>query len=558
MKRKLALVLFSFGISVIVVAGLLFPAHPAVAQDRARRDLGPYETLVTDGSGQQVIVAVFPLPPPQTTMAVADVPDIRVAGATNTLLEVPAYFWSYGCSATSAAMLFGYYDRIGYGNMYTGPTNGGVSPLDNSVWGRTTYPNVVSGESPLSATHNGIDGRSTKGHVDDYWVDYQSPGDPYAGHWAEHAIGTCTGDYMGTNQWKYGSPVAYNSDGGTLFVFNPSGDPTYDYTAMEPTYRDGGHGMRLFAESRGYSVVTDFNQYIQGQGTDPAKGFTFANFQSEIDAGRPVLIHLAGHTMLGYGYNSTGNTIYVHDTWDYSSHTMTWGGTYSGLQHMGVTVIRLQVVPPSVTNSAGATNITLAGARLNSEVTATGGANPTVHIYWGTTDGGTTPAGWAHDVNLGVTPAGASYTDISGLAGNTTYYYRSYAVNSGGGGWAPATSSFLTRSLPTMEPIAEPEHGYYSAAPVLTNFGFGDGQGLDDGWYQMDSYPRGHGYLYRVSPMSPELRGTATIGLFLALELSAREVIRYILKLPTTRERSKANRGNGPGNSTKTPRDPQW
>ena len=436
-------------------------------------------------------MARFPLPPPRTKMAVADVPDVHVAGATNTLLNVPAFYWSYGCSATSAAMLFGYYDRIGYANMYTGPTNGGVSPLDNSIWGRTTYPHVVSGECPLSASHNGIDDRSTNGHVDDYWVDYLSTGDPYAGHWAEHTIGTCTADYMGTNQWKYGSPVVYNQDGGTIFFFIPNGDPTYDYAAEEPTYRDGGHGMRLFAESRGYTVVTNFNQLIQGQGTDPAKGFTFANFQSEIDAGHPVLVQLEGHTMLGYGYNSTGNVVYVHDTWDYSSHTMTWGGTYNGMQHYGVTVMRLQVIPPSVTNSTGATNITVTGARLSGEVTTTGGASPTFHIYWGPTDGGTTPGGWANDVNLGVKPAGALYADISGLAVNTTYYYRSYAVNSGGGAWATATTSFLTHSLPTMEPIVEPEHRYYSVAPVLTNFGFDDAQALDSGWYQMDSYSPG-------------------------------------------------------------------
>ena len=92
----------------------------------------------------------------------------HIAGAINSLSNVPAFDWSYGCSATSAAMLFGYYDRTDYGSMYTGATNGGVCPLDNSVWGHTTYPGVTCGECPLSATHNGIDGRAIKGHVDDW------------------------------------------------------------------------------------------------------------------------------------------------------------------------------------------------------------------------------------------------------------------------------------------------------------------------------------------------------------------------------------------------------
>ena len=62
-------------------------------------------------------MAVFPLAPPEIKMAAAAVPDVHVAGDINSLTGVPAFDWSYGCSATSAAMLFGYYDRTGYSNM---------------------------------------------------------------------------------------------------------------------------------------------------------------------------------------------------------------------------------------------------------------------------------------------------------------------------------------------------------------------------------------------------------------------------------------------------------
>lgn len=47
---------------------------------------------------------------------------------------------------------------------------------------------------------------------------------------------------------------------------------------------------------------------------------------------------------------------------------------------------------PTVTNSTGASNVTHNSARLNGEVTSTGGENPTAHIYWGATDGVTTPS----------------------------------------------------------------------------------------------------------------------------------------------------------------------
>jgi transcriptional regulator CtsR len=327
----------SFILSLCLIFSLTISIVPQIV---LAEPASPYEKIIIDPSGRQLIQAICPSPPPKIKIDVATVPDVHIEEAINTLSNVPAFDWSYGCSATSASMLFGYYDRTSYSNMYTGPTNGGVCPLDNSVWGHTTYPSVTCGECPLSATHNGIDGRTIKGHVDDYWIDYSNAGpDPYLGNWAEHTLGDCTGDYMGTNQAKYS-----NIDGGTTFYFYPNGDPLYDYTGSEPTYRDGCHGMKLFAQSRGYTVVTNFNQLIQGQGTDPNKGFTFADFQAEIDAGRPVLIQVTGHTMLGYGYDTSTNTIYVHNTWDYNNHTMTWGGTYSGMQHRAVTVIRLETL----------------------------------------------------------------------------------------------------------------------------------------------------------------------------------------------------------------------
>ena len=42
--------------------------------------------------------------------------------------------WELGCSATSAGDIAAIYDREEYPNIYTGPANGGVMPLDNSSW----------------------------------------------------------------------------------------------------------------------------------------------------------------------------------------------------------------------------------------------------------------------------------------------------------------------------------------------------------------------------------------------------------------------------------------
>ena len=283
------------------------------------------------------------LPPPvwQTN---ANVPDVSITSQQGISADVPALDWSYGCSATSAAMDFGYFDRTAYPNMYTGPTNGGVFPLTNAVWG--------TGENPLSASHKGIDGRTVKGHVDDYYSAYGSSIDPYYGSWTEHSPKDSLGDFMGTSQYYHWQ----NVDGGTTFFFATNGAPLSDYTGSEsatPAKRDGTHGMKLFAESRGYSVTSDYNQYIYGYNGN-TQGFTYTQYKAEIDAGYPVLIQLSGHTMLGVGYSGT-NQIIVHDTWDYADHTMTWGGTYGGMQHFGVTVFHLA---PSGTPSPASITVT--------------------------------------------------------------------------------------------------------------------------------------------------------------------------------------------------------
>ncbi len=303
-------------------------------------------------NGKLVYEVIVPGRPPDDFRApVVMLPAGDQAGTT-VLPGVPALDWCYGCSATSAAMMFGYSDNPtqGYTNMYAGPTNGGLFPLNNSVWG--------SGECPLSATHMGYDGLTTHGHVDDYWIDYGQPGpDPYViNGWTEHTHADCTADFMGTNQWKYQC-----TDGATYFFFNTDGSPLYDYPDTGG-YRDGCHGMRLFVESRGYTVLENFTQLIMGYGGN-TQGYTFSDFQNDIDAGRPVMIQVAGHSMLGFGYDTVTNAVYIHDTWDYSDHQMTWGADYYGMEHYGVTVVRMApaivpALPDMLIRIAGETSYT--------------------------------------------------------------------------------------------------------------------------------------------------------------------------------------------------------
>ncbi len=289
---------------------------------------------------EKQIIAGPPRPPLGITRTTVNIPvPTSVEGIK--ILQVPTYKWSFGCSATAAAMIAAYYDRTNYPDIYTGPTNDGIMPMDNSVW-----PNWIDdsgdirAQCPLSATHLGLDDREVKGHVDDYWIQYGSlDNDPYYNHWTEHKHNSCTADFMKTNQTtKYG-----NFDGATAF---------YDYsdtcipltsTDMERfgiNNLDGGYGFKLFFESRGYKVKLQYNQNIDSNCN--SGGFTFAQYKAEINKGHPVLINLAGHSVVGIGYNNSNQTVYLNDTWDYSIHSMTWGGSYAGMKQLSVSIINLK------------------------------------------------------------------------------------------------------------------------------------------------------------------------------------------------------------------------
>lgn len=388
-------------------------------------------TVVLDGiSIDEIIINGPPTPPPGYERTTVELPEPNPAAGVNVLSNVPAFDWSFGCSATSAAMIAGYYDRTLYSNMYAGPTNGGVMPLDNSSWPDVVISGETRHQCPLSATRNTVDGRSIKGHVDDYWVQYgSSAADPFDGNWAEHSYGECTGDYMKTNQDAYG-----NTDGSTTFWYYTSGAPisAAQLEALGVGYYDvdGGYGLKLFYESRGYTVTSMYNQYIEEQGSTPGLGFTYAQYKAEIDAGRPVMIHLAGHTIVGLGYDDTSsNLMYIHDTWDYTTYTMTWNSTYGGMQHIGVTIVQLQspgdqswylhnddVMYKGVTNKtegsvsigASASNIWIADEAATADVTFSGSAWTGQVVFTSAPTGGGSPHTFT--MEIGYSTDGSDFT----------------------------------------------------------------------------------------------------------------------------------------------------
>jgi hypothetical protein len=488
-RKALLLIVLFFGALFVFGAANLLTVH-------AQTDGNPYyKSRVFKSNGQEITQSIIsgpphPVPGVMVQPAAVQLPLPGQYSAIHSLV-VPAYNWVFGCSSVSGSMIAAYYDRNGYPAMYTGPTNGGVMPLDNSAWGTwsdgtDTYPNI-----PLAASHMGVDGRATKGSIDDYWILYGSAAaDPFiTGSWTQHTPGTAIGDYMKTSQSTFG-----NTDGSSSFFNYTTSGSQLTCAAMETmsdgaghtiSYSDATYGRKLFYQARGYTVTTCYSQ-----NTDRvAGGFTLAQFKAEINAGRPVMINLAGHTIVGVGYDDTSTTIYVNDTWDYSSHAMTWNGTYSAqnLQMLSVSIVNLapvvvgghKVYIPLVNKA-----VPLPGA-FNKSLPANGATaqplSPTL-TWTASTDAASyqycvdTTANNSCDGNNWQLASGTSAT-VAPLTANTTYYWQVMARNAGGltdaaGGWW----SFTTGSGAVV-----------GCGLVNCDFELGSGHGWNEysyqGWY---------------------------------------------------------------------------
>jgi len=276
----------------------------------------------------------------------------RGGAATNVYLtEVPDYQWWAGCFGTASGNLMGFWDRHGFPDFYTGPTAGGVAPLNNAG----NNAGIIS----MWASQAGVDGRPQDqfGHYDDYYAKYENTGpDPYvlAGR-PEHAP-DCIGDFIGLSQLKW-TGMAHECDGnidGFSFVYwDSTGVRRVNYvpgTDAGTPARDIQSGLRAWTQYRGYDAVVftqlaDFNPH-----TPPGRGFTFNDLKAEIDAGYPVLLFLQSnnefsrsfpgmpranpemHGMLAYGYYLADNGLnYVRYRTSWASgdnNLKSWDGNY--------------------------------------------------------------------------------------------------------------------------------------------------------------------------------------------------------------------------------------
>ena len=263
---------------------------------------------------------------------------------------IPQAEYMYGCTPTAVAMLLGYYDLFGYrdrdfSNLIDGDVQLNERGTDGDAYNMnafdTTLGRTIATEDYVWRFYE-RDGAETTPEQE---LEYSFTEN---GNEVDISVWNCLADYLGTGQYWRGmsnraTRIAYTTLEElslTTRMATMTGD---GYTReVEEKFLSFLYGLQLYVQSRGYSLdyeVTGSYQVDVNHGN-----FTFADYKAEIDAGRPVLVSITGHTMVGYGYNDETQEI-IFDNMYRSDCRMTWGGSYfySGMERelVGITTIGL-------------------------------------------------------------------------------------------------------------------------------------------------------------------------------------------------------------------------
>jgi hypothetical protein len=330
------------------------------------------------------------------------------------LLGTPDYDWFAGCFGTATGNLIGYWDRHGFPDFYTGPTGGGLAPLDNF--------GINYGIRSLWASSTNYDNRPANrpGHMDDYYDSYESTlPDPYARAGRPEHTPDCIGDFIGLNQRKFTNQNGEcdgNIDAYSFVYWDTNGNRRVNYTPTNAGAAtvDIQSGLRAWTRYRGYDAdvftqLVDFNPHVPA-----GHGFTYEDLKKEIDAGYPVLFFLQPneqlyrslpgaakanpeiHGIMAYGYvDRPGEGIVqgvrVRTSWASGDYRFTeWGALFTLIELQGAGVASFPVrgvigyhPRPKITRVTRIEgNVTLTwdgpGSQIHDDIA---GTNGTVHLY---------------------------------------------------------------------------------------------------------------------------------------------------------------------------------
>jgi hypothetical protein len=221
----------------------------------------------------------------------------------------------------------------------------------------------------------------------------------------------------------------------TIDFDNPAADQTGCIIRNNIIDQNSGNAMLEWAYNPQAGITVDHNLFY-----DPTATYN-TQYGTSYQKGNPNLSNPTTSFAL-----TTSSTLAINNGSSTNAPATDYIGT-ARPQDGGYDIGAYEFIAPVVTISA-ASSVTLSSAVLNGNITVSGGNNPTVTIYYGTSDGGNVAGNWANNTppTSPVQPQGiaAFYYNLSGLTANTTYYYNAYAVNGAGGVWAGASQSFTT------------------------------------------------------------------------------------------------------------------
>jgi hypothetical protein len=248
--------------------------------------------------------------------------------------KMPEAEYMYGCVPTAMAMLLGYYDLYGYqGKDLSKIVDGKVAlksrGTDGNAYDMDAFDTVLGN---LTASKEYVyrfyarDGVETTPEQELVYTFQDDNKTLKTDEW------NCLADYLGTGQfWRGADNLVslvsfctladlYNNNYNDVRITDGSTTRMvrYNDTTILP-------GLDLYVQSRGYQLDYEITGTFQ---VDVAGGsFTFNDYVKEIDSGRPVLISIQGHVMIGYGYNKKTQEIIFDDCYK-ADQRMKWGGTY--------------------------------------------------------------------------------------------------------------------------------------------------------------------------------------------------------------------------------------
>ena len=254
-------------------------------------------------------------------------PEVTAAAGVCLKYEVPQLEYMYGCTATVVGMLLGYYDRWGYlgynvSNLIDGNVELNARGLDGNMYDMDAFDTVLGNAVASEEYVDRFYGQSSTVELEYTFVN-GNKNNPVL----NTSAWNCLADYLGTGQYWRG-----NSDLSTTFyyttlsaIMNTKQTVTLNGVNMPIKYRDFLYGLNLYVEDAGYKLDADNCKSVK---TDTDGGdFSFDDYCNEIDAGRLVIIHISGHSMLGYGYDRSTGEIIFDDTYR-NNQRMQWDGTY--------------------------------------------------------------------------------------------------------------------------------------------------------------------------------------------------------------------------------------